>query len=584
MKTVAEKLSRLRELMKKHQLDFYFVPARDPHNNEYVPACWQRRAFISDFTGSAGDALIGLHNAYLWTDGRYFLQAEQELHPDYFQLMKQAQGVAPIHLWFLKNAQGKTCGVDPKLLTIAQARQWQEALQKVNGKLVPIENNLIDETWADRPAISNRGIMQYPVEHAGQGAKEKIAQLRQKLQEQQLQAYVLTMLDAIAWLFNIRGTDVDYNPLAISYAIITVNDAFLYIDPIKLNESDKFYLQSQGIQHKSYTDFQQDVNSLQGNISIDPNSASWWVERQLSHAKLTQEPSPISLMKAVKNAVELEGMHEAHRQDALAMVKFFHWLEENWTSGVDEISAADQLAHFRRQNPDCLDLSFASISGFAANGAIIHYRSSKKTNQQITDQAIYLIDSGGQYICGTTDITRTIHLGVPTQEEKKHYTLVLKGHLALRHAVFPPGTCGEHLDALARLPLWNAGLNYAHGTGHGVGCYLCVHEGPQRISPAASQIPLQPNMIVSNEPGVYFPEKYGIRIENLCAITTTLNDFYGFQDLTKVPYARNLIDLDLLTAEEISWINHYHQEVFDLLVDDLPLPVRDWLALATAPL
>ncbi len=593
MESIAEKLKRLRQLMQKHRLDFYFVPARDPHNNEYVPACWQRRAFISSFTGSAGDALIGLDKAYLWTDGRYFLQADQELDKNCFQLMKQAQGAPPIHQWFLKNAQGKTCGVDPQLITVNQAQQWQEALEKVNGKLIALEKNLIDETWENKPTLPQLNITQYPLQHAGLTAKEKIEKLRQKLTEQNHQAYVLTMLDAIAWLFNIRGLDVEYNPLVISYAIITKDKTSWYVDSAKLTEADKLYLKSQGISHFAYTDFQTDLNRLTGKICIDANTASWWVEKQLSNAQLVLETSPINLMKAIKNPIELAGMHEAHRLDAIAMVKFFHWLEENWSSGVDEISAAVQLESLRRQNPACLDLSFATISGFAGNGAVIHYKSSEKTNRRITDEALYLIDSGGQYFAGTTDITRTIHLGIPTEKEKYHYTLVLKGHLALRHAIFPAGTCGEHLDVLARLPLWKAGLNYAHGTGHGVGCYLCVHEGPQRISPAPSQIALAPNMIVSNEPGIYFPEKYGIRIENLCAVaaykeheSTNAEDstYYCFEDLTKVPYARSLIDLELLTAEEIEWINHYHQETFDLLVDDLDPPVRDWLTQATAPL
>lgn len=587
---VFEKLTELRHLMAKHTLDFYFVPARDPHNNEYVPACWQRRAWISHFDGSAGDALVGLQNAYLWTDSRYFLQAEQQLDSKHFQLMKQMQGVPPLHLWFAAHAHHKTCGVDPRLISIAQAEHWQKVLESAQGKLLPVENNLIDTLWTDQPPIPLNPIRQYPLKYAGLSAKNKITELQRELTEKNVQAHVLTMLDAIAWLFNIRGNDVNYNPVAISYAIITPKTATLFIDPAKVNAGDQIYLQSQGIDLQPYDSFQSALHQLRGLVWVDPHSASWWVAQQLPHATLFLESSPLQLLKARKNSTELAGMHEAHRRDALAMVKFLHWLENAWINNVTEISASDQLEKFRREDSECVDLSFATISGFAANGAIVHYRSTPATNRTIDDSNLYLIDSGGQYYCGTTDITRTIHLGMPTPEQMLHYTLVLKGHLALGHTQFPAGTCGEHLDALARHPLWQAGLNYGHGTGHGVGCYLCVHEGPQRISQGYSKIPLEPSMIVSNEPGVYFAEQYGIRIENLCAIievspeTSGQSPFYTFEDLTKVPYALNLIDQSLLTPSEIAWINHYHQQIYELLCDDLNDDQRTWLALATAPI
>lgn len=590
---ISEKLAQLRQSMQKNHLDFYFVPARDAHNNEYVPACWQRRAWISGFDGSAGDVLITLDHAYLWTDGRYFLQAEQQLDPRCYQLMKQAQGAPPLQQWFLSHGQHKTCGVDSRLLSIAQAQQWQKALESVQGKLQPITDNLIDSLWQNQPSLPNNPIRQYPLKHAGVSAKEKLSALRAALSEKKAQAHVLTLLDAIAWLFNIRGTDVDFNPVAICYAIITAETATLYIQPEKVSTAEKQYLQSQGIDCQPYDAFATALNQLKGIVWVDPNSASWWVAQQLQKANLLLETSPLQLMKALKNPTETAGMHEAHRRDALAMVKFLHWLENTWPTGVTEMSATDELEKFRRQDSECLDLSFASISGFASNGAIIHYRSTPATNRSIDDSNLYLIDSGGQYWYGTTDITRTIHLGLPTLEQKLHYTLVLKGHLVLRHTLFPEGTCGEHLDALARHPLWQAGLNYGHGTGHGVGCYLCVHEGPQRISQGYSKIPLEPSMIVSNEPGVYFAERYGIRIENLCLIIEALpqsesltgdGPFYTFEDLTKVPYARNLIDISLLTPQEIRWINDYHREIYELLVDDLNDDQRIWLTQNTAPL
>ncbi len=371
----------------------------------------------------------------------------------------------------------------------------------------------------------------------------------------------------------------------ISYAIITAEKAILFIHPGKVHEGDKIYLQSQGIELQNYDEFATHLNHFTGRVWIDPNNSSWWLEQQLPKAYLFLEASPILLMKSRKNPTEIAGMHEAHRRDALAMVKFLHWLENTWAEGVTEISAANELEKFRRQDPECLDLSFASISGFAANGAIVHYRATPATDRRIDASNLYLIDSGGQYLYGTTDITRTIHLGLATLEQKKYYTSVLKGHLALRHTLFPAGSCGEHLDAIARRPLWQQGLNYGHGTGHGVGCYLCVHEGPQRISPGYSKIALEPDMIVSNEPGLYFTDQFGIRIENLCVIVeSSHHQFYTFEDLTKVPYATNLIETSMLSAEEIEWIDNYHKEIYQLLMDDLNENQRQWLTQATAPI
>lgn len=582
--SITVKLANLRQVMVQNHLDLFYVPARDAHNNEYVPACWQRRAWISGFDGSAGDALISGEQAYLWTDSRYFLQAEQQLDPACYQLMKQTQGVAPIHEWFLTQAQGQICGVDPRLISIAQAQLWQKNLAEVGGKLQAIEKNLVDQIWSDRPPQPDAPIRQYPLEHAGIGAQEKLIHLRRAMAEKKVQAHVLTMLDAIAWLFNIRGADVEYNPLAISYALITEETAVLFIDSNKVRTAEKLYLQSQGVAVQPYESFQTVLRELRGQVWIDPNTASWWVQQQLNQAQLLLEASPVQLMKALKNHIEIAGMYEAHRRDALAMVKFLHWLENAWPEGVTEMSAADELEKFRREDADCLGLSFATISGFGANGAIVHYRSTPMTDRRIDDSNLYLLDSGGQYWQGTTDITRTIHLGVPTALQKKHYTLVLKGHLALRRTLFPEGACGEHLDALARHPLWQHGLNYGHGTGHGVGCYLCVHEGPQRISPGYSGVPLAPGMVVSNEPGVYFAGEYGIRIENLCLIVESLPGMRAFADLTQVPYARNLLDLALLSPQEVEWINEYHREIYELLADDLNGDQRTWLAFATAPL
>lgn len=521
--TITEKLSKLRQLMAEHSLDFYFVPSVDPHKNEYVPDHWQRRPWISDFTGSAGDVLIGKEQAYLWTDPRYFLQAEQQLDDQHYQLMRQQQGMAaPINQWLAKNAKQQNVGVDPKLISATAAQKWQAALKQGQGQLISLDDNLVDQIWPDQPTLHSQPIRLYPETHAGETTTEKLKRLRTALTELNAEIQVITALDAIAWLFNIRGDDIQYNPLVISYAIITQTTATLFVDTNKITSDIKNYFQQHAIQTQDYSDFQTTLQSLTGSVLIDPNSTSWWTEQQLKQAKIIKAYSPITQMKAIKNKTEQAGMKEAHRLDAIAVIKFLHWLDHHW-QGQTEISAADQLEAFRREESRCLDLSFATISGFAEHGAIIHYFATPETNIEINDQALLLVDSGGQYYEGTTDITRTVHLGTPTAEEKKHYSLVLKGHLQLRHTVFPQGRSGEHLDAIAHLALWQENLDYGHGTGHGVGCNLCVHEGPQRISGAATGVPLEDGMIVSNEPGVYFSGKYGIRIENLCLIKQIAN-------------------------------------------------------------
>lgn len=591
--TVDEKLARLRKLMKKWEIDYYYVPASDEHHNEYLPACWQRRSWISEFTGSAGDVLIGEDSAYLWTDARYFLQAHTQLNPKYFELVEQTQGMeAPIANWLKKNAQGKRVGVDPKLISIAQANEWQHVLSTSKGELVSIEKNLVDEIWEDQPPLKTHPIKRLDEKYAGLSTKEKLARLRSEITSKGADAQIITMLDAIAWLFNVRGKDIEFNPLIISYAIITKEDAVLFLDLKQVSDEDLDYFQSQHTDLKSYSSFDESLKRLKGKILLDANNASWWISQHLSNASIVLGKSPITLMKAIKNPQEVTGMQEAHRRDGIAMCRFLHWLENNW-QGKTESSAADQLEVFRRDDEYCQGLSFQTISGYGDHGAIIHYSVSEETDRKINDDNLYLIDSGGQYLQGTTDITRTIHLGDPTPTQKHHYTLILKGHLAIRHMLFPDGINGEHINAIAHLPLWNEALDFNHGTGHGVGAYLCVHEGPQRISWALTDVPLKPNMIVSNEPGLYLEGQYGIRIENLCVIVKKVEKgdslsgdgpFYGFEDLTVVPYARNLINKEELTTQEIDWINEYHQYIYQLLSKDLSDDVRAWLKKATLPL
>lgn len=590
---MSSKLAALREQMRQHQLDFYFVPSTDAHNNEYVPDAWQRRAWISEFTGSAGDALINTKDAYLWTDPRYFLQAEQQLNAADFRLMRQQQGMAPpISEWLKEHANNKTVGVDPKVISLKTATQWSKTLESIGGKLESVDNNLIDTIWADQPVIEMHPPKVLDEQYTGKSTTSKLTQLRDYLKTHQIDAHVITMLDAIAWLFNIRGQDIDFNPLVISYAFVTEDQAILFLDAEKLNAEDSAYFADNNIKIANYSDIKQTLNTFKGSVLIDPKTTSWWIAQELNQATLVHGTSPITLTKAIKNETEQNGMREAHRRDAIAMCKFLHWLEDNW-QGQTEISAADYLNQCRQEDEYCQGLSFTTISGYGPHGAIIHYSVNEETNIPLNNDNLYLVDSGGQYLQGTTDITRTLHLGEPTDEQKHHYTLVLKGHLALRHTQFPTGTTGEHLNALAHHPLWQEGLDFGHGTGHGVGCYLCVHEGPQRISAGYSGVALQGGMVVSNEPGLYFPEKYGIRIENLCLIKETIpsdesptghGPFLGFEDLTMVPYARNLMKLDELRQQEIQWIDDYHQHIYNLLRDDLPPETHQWLRRATQSL
>lgn len=592
--SIKNRLLKLRQLMREINVDYYYIPSTDPHKNEYPPAYWQRRAWISGFTGSAGDVIVGMNNAFLWTDSRYFLQAEQQLDSTLFKLMKIGQRETPtINQWLRKQKRPILFATDPQVISVRQAEKIEQALLPKRGKLFPLDNNLVDQLWKDRPSILNRLIQIHPEQYAGISAEEKLITLRKTLRLVKADTLIINVLDNIAWLFNIRGNDISYNPLTLSYAIVTHNKAFLFINLQKLTEEDRAYFKKIHVQIKPYHAFNKALTNLSDSVWIDPETTNWWIQRHLKNAKnFIYKPCPITLAKALKNPIEQKGAREAHIIDALAMVRFLHWLRNHWQEGVSEITAAQKLEAFRRADSHCLDLSFPSISGFGSHSAIVHYTATPETDVTIDDSTLYLIDSGGQYLSGTTDITRTIHLGNPTKEQMHLYTLVLKGHLAIRHAIFPKETCGEHLNAFAHQFLWHEALDYSHGTGHGVGSYLCVHEGPQAITSHHTKIHLQPGMIISNEPGFYMTNQYGIRIENLCLVTekfkindsmTSHGPFYGFEDLTLVPYHRKLINLQDLTKQEIQQVNDYHQKIYITLKDLLPNnELNDWLRQETA--
>ncbi len=579
-------LTAIRQAMSELNCDYYLVGSSDSHQNEYVPDCWQRRAVVSGFTGSAGDALIGKNGAWLWTDSRYFLQAEKELSTDW-QLMKQGFDL-PMTDWLQKITPCRV-GVDPSTLSAKQAK----ALTAV-CELVAIDRHLVD-AHTSMPAQPNAATLPYPDSIAGESVESKLLRIRSAMKDKQADYLLVSALDECAWLTNTRGNDIDYNPLTIAYAIIGLNTLAVFLNSPTNSDIEHHWQKNKIISHP-YDSYYDALALLSGTIWCDPQSNSWRAKECLANKTLIEESSPIPHMKALKNTTELAGITRAHEADALALVRFFHWLNKHWTEGITECSAAKHLAKYRLFHTSCRDLSFPSISAFAEHGAVIHYNPSEATDKRITDQAIYLLDSGGQYWeGGTTDVTRCVHLGEPTAEEKYHYTLVLKAHLALRHAVFAEGTTGYALDCVTRQTLWEAGYDFGHGTGHGVGAYLCVHEGPQGISPRANPTPLEVGMIITNEPGLYLEGKYGIRIENVMKVivkhnknpNTGLNKpILAFDDLTLVPYDKGLIDTSLLNDKERQRIDEYHQRIWHCLSNKLSddPDVYDWLKESTSPL
>ncbi|MDD3266383.1 MAG: aminopeptidase P family protein [Burkholderiales bacterium] len=571
--SIEKKLTTLRTEMQKNKIDIYLIPSVDAHNNEYLPECWERRPWISNFTGSAGEALVTMEHAYLWTDGRYFLQAEQELDAKNYTLMKQVGFASEIESWILANGEGKTLGVDPKVLSADRANSLQNLMPKINAKIVFLEENLVDTSrivMNEKLILPTAPVFKHEDRYSGISIQDKLSYVRQELKVMGADYLALNVLDEIAWLFNIRGNDIKFNPLVISYAVIGQDNACLFIDINKVPEDIKQEFQNLNIILMDYNKIAEKLSSLTGSVAFDTKTSNHWMIKNLNpEAQIIKTKSPIIIAKACKNDIEQKWARYAHLKDAVSVIGFLSWLNSNWKNGVDELSAQEKLLEFRSRQEHFKQESFAPISGFAENGALIHYRSSSKTNKIIDDSNMYLIDSGGQYLEGTTDITRTIHLGNPTAEQKKHYTLVLKGHLALSRTKFPVATCGEHLDSLARQYLWNEYLEYNHGTGHGVGSFLCVHEGPQKISKAISGAPLKDGMIVSNEPGLYLSGLYGIRIENLCLVKDChvsnqkfeFGPFLEFETLTFVPYCKKLIDFSIIDAIEIKQLKDYYAEI-----------------------
>lgn len=583
----------------KHALgtgvDAYIVPSADAHQSEYLPSCWKRREYITGFDGSAGDAVIALDSAGLWTDGRYWLQAGEQLKNTGVDLYKAgARGVPSWQAWLAKLPDGSTVGVDPRTLPRITFETLRSDLERRGVTLVGIDENLIDSVWADRPAMPSAPIRVHPPEFAGKAASEKIADLRAEMKKHGATAHPVTSLDAIAWLFNLRGADVECNPVFVAYAIVTDTDAALFVDSSRMAPEAKKSLE--GVASIApYGDFESRMHALASEGArfwIDEHASSQWVFALGGEKVVERSRSPVFFAKGVKNEGELTGMRDAHRRDGASMVRFLKWLEEAVPlGGQTELSIARTLQAQRSSDERSIGVAFDSIVGYGAHGAIIHYRPTESSASPVSTSDVLLIDSGGQYLDGTTDITRTVHLGEPTNEHRARFTAVLKAHIALATQRFPRGAKGVALDAVCRSRMWAEGLDYQHGTGHGVGAAMNVHEEPPRINATPSGfLPLHPGMIFSNEPGFYADGRFGIRIENLEEIVRDdrpaegETEFLCLRSLTLCPIQLKMVDASMLTEGEIEWLDAYHARVREELTPLLDDEHASWLAEQTRPL
>ncbi|EKM56519.1 uncharacterized protein PHACADRAFT_253690 [Phanerochaete carnosa HHB-10118-sp] len=592
-----QRLEKLRELMRKPENDVnaYVVPSEDSHSSEYSAACDERRAYISGFTGSAGCAVITDKEAFLFTDGRYFLQAEKQLDQNW-TLMKQGLPDVPTWQEFLnKNLDSHTrIGIDPAVILASDAESLQTSLKEKESQLVSLTQNLVDLVWEDRPHRPANGVFPLDVKYSGEPHTEKIRRLQDELKKKKYKAMIVNMLDEVAWLYNLRGSDIDFNPVFFAYSVVTQDKAVLFINPDQVNDIVRSHL-GDGVELQPYDEFFHYLSGLGAALELSKQSqvllgdkTSLAIAEAIGNENVVIARSPVADMKSIKNPTEIEGFRQSHIRDGVALARYFAWLEEQLNHGIElnESQAADQLEKYRSELDSFKGLSFTTISSTGPNAAIIHYMPDPSDCAVIRKDQVYLCDSGGQYLDGTTDVTRTWHFGNPTAEEKRAFTRVLQGHIAIHIAVFPNGTSGYIIDSFARRPLWEDGLDFRHGTGHGVGHFLNVHEGPQGIGVriAYNSTPLKAGMTVSNEPGFYADGRFGIRIENVVIVreAETPNNFgnkgfLGFENLTMCPIHKNLVDTSLLTDSERTWLNRYHATVLDKVS---PLLQHDPRALA----
>ena len=591
---IITRIEELRTVMKSEGIDAFVFPSTDPHNGEYVPEHWKGREFISGFNGSAGTAVVTMDDAALWTDSRYFLQAEEQLAGTGFRLMKlKIEGTPTISQWLgrkLAANGGTVVGIDGMVNSIGTVEALADELRAEGGITLRTNFDPLKVIWKDRPAIPSDMAIVHPQKYAGESAQSKIARIRQALRERHVEGMLVSALDDIAWALNIRGTDVHCNPVVVSYLLITMDSVTLYINSDKLTPVVREHLAANGVMTDEYENVKKGLAGYDGyNILMDPDETCYTLYKAYGDRPKVLAPSPLPSMKIVKNETEIMGYRYAMLRDGIAMVKFLRWLvpavEEG---GVTEVSASDELEAFRAEQSLFKDISFDTIAGYGAHGAIVHYEPTPETDIELKPEGLLLLDSGAQYLDGTTDITRTIALGPVTDEQKHIYTLVLKGHIRLAMAKFPANASGTQLDILAREAMWREGLNYMHGTGHGVGSYLSVHEGQHQIRMEYKPEPLRAGMTVTNEPGLYLAGKFGVRIENTMLITEYMNTEYGrflkLEPLTLCPIDKTPIDVDMLADEELDYLNDYHAAVFKSLSPYLDDEMTEWLANACAPL
>ena len=591
---IHQRLEDLREVMRREHLAAFIFPSTDPHQGEYVPDHWKGREWISGFNGSAGTAVVTMTSAALWTDSRYFIAAEEQLRGTEFQLMKlKMPGTPTIAEWI-----GKECGAGAEVALdgwCSSANAVKELivdLRREGGITLRTNLDPLRQIWRNRPPIPENPVAIQPLEYAGEAAHDKIARIRKALREKHADGMLMTALDDIAWTLNLRGTDVHCNPVFVSYLLISSKDVTLYINKVKLSTEAVAYLKAEGV---GVDDYENVVKGLKDyfeyNILLDPDEVNYVLFKTVTR-EIVEEESPVKRMKTVKNEREILGFRSAMLKDGIAMTKFLYWLDKSITSvplqqegvgevSLSELSISDRLTSLRSQQALFRDISFDTIAAYGPHGAIVHYEPTPETDIPLQPHGLLLLDSGAQYLDGTTDITRTIALGPLTEEEKRVYTLVLKGHIQIELAKFPSGISGTQLDVLAKQAMWREGLTYLHGTGHGVGSYLNVHEGPHQIRMEWKPAPLVAGMTVTDEPGIYLEGRFGVRIENTLLIVpyreTEFGQFLQFESLTLCPIDKAPIIREMMLQEEIDWLNQYHQRVFDTLAPHLNQEESAWL-------
>lgn len=587
---IRERVALLRTFMQEKEIRAFIVPSTDPHSGEYVPEFWESRKWISGFTGSAGTAVITDETGGLWTDSRYFLQAASQLEDTGIMLFKDRLPETPSIAEWLGSvlSPGDKVGIDGWVNTTAEAENLQKQLQAYGLQLVSTEDPF-QRIWKDRPSLPLNPPFILPLSYAGKNCTEKIAEIREQIFLNHADAILLSALDEIAWTLNLRGSDVHCNPVFVSYLFITDTTTTLYILPEKITPEIKQYLNDNQIEVKPYQAIEADLHHYTGKGILLTPGTNYALYQAASHNQIIRHESPVLYMKAIKNETEIQGFHHAMIKDGIAMVKFLFWLKNTVKNSQEtELSIDRKLYNLRAEQKDFKGISFDTIAGYQAHGAIVHYEATEETNATLHPEGLLLLDSGAQYLDGTTDITRTIVLGPVTKEQKTDFTLVLKGFIELSMAEFPYGTCGTQLDVLARQFMWKFGINYGHGTGHGVGHFLNVHEGPHQFRMNHMPALLLPGMTVTNEPGIYKAGKHGVRTENTMLIVkskeTEFGAFYKFEPLTLCPIDKEAILPEMLSYEEKQWLNNYHSLVYDRLNASLNTDEQAWLKEATSPI